>query len=121
MNKVAKGTRTKLTQSDVLDMRRYHDEEGMDDAHIGRIFSVSRATVYDVVNRRTWAHVPDPVPAKGYKGYRVYPDGRIYSEASKSFMATVKGNITPSVRLKAPNGKRRTVSVATLVNNSYRN
>lgn len=116
-----KFSRSNMTASDVLDMRRLHDDEGLNDAQLARIFNVSRKTVYDIVNRKTRNSIPDPVPAKGYKGYMVYPDGRVYSEARGEFMTPVKRSSGQAYRLRTTSGKRTTVAADALINASFSN
>lgn len=112
--------RSGLTASNVLDIRRLHDVNGLDDAHLSRIFAVSRKTIYNIVNRKTWKHVPAPVTVRGYKGYSIYPDGRVFSKASGSFLSTINRATGPAVRLKRSDGSRKTVAVENLLRTGYR-
>lgn len=110
--------RSGLTASDILDIRRLHDEEDYNDARLSRLFSVSRKTVYNIVNRKTWADVPQPSRARGFKNYTVYPDGRIYSEISGEFLTHIKRMSGSVVRL-TNNGVRHTVPVASLIQKTF--
>lgn len=47
----------RLTEADVLEIRRLHVEEGLNYRRIARRFGVDESTVRDIVAGRTWAHV----------------------------------------------------------------
>ena len=49
---------SKLTESQVLEMRRLHTNEGMNFHTLGRMFSISYANASRVVRRLTWKHLP---------------------------------------------------------------
>lgn len=113
--------RSNLSASQVLDIRRLHDVEGVNDAQLSRLYAVSRKTIYDIEQRRTWKHVPSPVIVRGYKGYSVYPDGRVYSTAKSRFLTQanrIKGG--PVVQMNTSGGRRRLVSVNSLVAKGFR-
>jgi len=116
MDYTTRSTRSNLSASQVLDIRRQHDVEGMNDAQLARLYGVSRKTIYDIEQRRTWRDVPRPVTVRGFKGYSVYPDGRVYSTAKGKFLAQAgrsKGG--PVVQMNTSGGKRKLVSINSLV------
>jgi hypothetical protein len=113
-------TQSSLTASDVLDIRRLHDNEGFNDAHLGRIFNVSRKAIYNIVNRKTWTQVPNPVSVRGYGNYSVYPDGRVLSKATGEFLSTIHRTSGPAVRLRKANGSRTTVAIESLLRTGFK-
>lgn len=46
---------TKVTEVQVLDMRRRYPQESQ--AALAREYRLDRSTVFAIVNRRTWAHI----------------------------------------------------------------
>lgn len=115
MNYTNRSNQSNLTGSDVLDIRRLHDKEGYNDAQLARQFGVSRKAIYNIVERNTWKDVPDPVAVRGFTGYSVYPDGRVFSESRRSFLSTIQRSSGAAVRITAKNGTRQTVAVSTLL------
>lgn len=109
-----------LTASDVLDIRRLHDTEGFNDAHLARIYNVSRKAIYNIVERKTWATVPNPVSVRGFSGYSVFPDGRVMSKATGEFLRTIERASGPAVRLRQANGSRKTIAVESLVSSGFK-
>jgi DNA-binding XRE family transcriptional regulator len=112
-NQISK--QSNLTGSDVLDIRRLHDEDGLNDAQLARQFSVSRKAIYNIVERNTWKDVPDPALVRGFTGYSVYPDGRVFSNIRRSFLTPIQRSTGEAVRITAKDGSRKTVSVSTLL------
>lgn len=120
MDYSAISARSNLSGSQVLDIRRLHDVEGINDAQLSRRYTVSRKTIYDIEQRRTWKNVPSPVIVRGYKGYTIYPDGRVYSTAKSKFLtqaSRIKGG--PVVQMNTSSGRRRLVSVNSLVTKGF--
>jgi len=120
MDYSTKSTRSNLSASEVLDIRRLHDEDGLNDAQLSRKYSVSRKTIYDIEQRRTWQNVPAPVAVKGFAGYKVYPDGRVFSVAKGKFLTQATRSTGPVVQLKTKAGNRTMVPVRPLVRNSFK-
>ena len=120
MNYSTRSTRSNLSATQVLDIRRLHDEEGYNDAQLSRLYNVSRKTIYDIEQRRTWGNVPAPVTVRGYKGYKVYPDGRVFSTVKGKFLAQASRLKTGPVVQMQTGGRRKIVSVSTLVNKDFR-
>lgn len=104
-----------LTASDILDIRRLHDEEGYNDAELSRQFGVTRKAIYNIVNRRVYKQIPTPTTVRGFGNYRVYPDGRVQSKATGIFLTEIARASGPAVRVRRANGTRTTVPVATLL------
>jgi hypothetical protein len=50
----------RLTEADVLEIRRLHSEEGLGHRRIARLFGISRAAAYRILTGRAWAHVGAP-------------------------------------------------------------
>jgi len=120
MDYTTRSTRSNLSASEVLDIRRLHDADGFNDAELSRLFSVSRKTIYDIEQRITWRDVPQPVTVRGYKGYSVYPDGRIYSAAKGRFLAQAsRRSGGPVVQMNTSGGRRKVVSVNSLVSKAF--
>lgn len=111
-------TQSGLTASDVLEIRRLHDEDGWNDAQLSREFGVTRKAIYKIVNRLSWAHVPAPRAARGFRGYTVYPDGRVRN-ARGQFLSTIDRATGPAVRVRTSSGERRTVPVQTLMQKAF--
>jgi hypothetical protein len=111
-------TQSHLTATDVLEIRRLHDEEGMNDAELARQFAVTRKAIYKIVNRLSWADVPAPRAARGFRGYTVYPDGRVRNGRGQ-FLSTIDRATGPAVRVRTSSGERRTVPVQTLIQKAF--
>lgn len=115
MNYSKQSAKSKLTGSEILDIRHLHDNKGFNDAQLGRLFAVSRKTIYNIVGRKTWKSIPTPAVARGFKGYTIYPDGRVMSKATGKFIPQFKGRNGASVRVNTSTGVRTTVPVSTLL------
>jgi len=50
----------KLTEVQVLEIRRLHADTGMTIAQLGRHFGVYYTAISKIVNGKTWAHLPHP-------------------------------------------------------------
>lgn len=107
-------SRSGLTGSDVLDIRRLYSE-GYTDSAIADEFGIHRKTVYNIVNRKTWQSVPNPRSVRGFSGYEVYPDGRVFSKAANTFVSPIQRASGPAVRIRTSGGRRTTVPVSTLL------
>jgi hypothetical protein len=93
---------------------------GLPQTQIAEQVGVHRKTVYDIVERNTWNHVPDPVRAYGYPDYLVFPDGRIYSSVSDQFItARQRSDGEQTVRIRNSRGQRVTTTVSALVARGY--
>ena len=110
-----RSTQSGLSASDVLDIRYLHDVVGLNDAELSREFGVTRKAIYNIVNRKVWKQVPAPTTVRGFGNYRVYPDGRIQSKATGTFLTEIARASGPAVRVRAASGARTTVPVATLL------
>ena len=119
MDYSAKSARSNLTGSQVLDIRRQHDQDGMNDAALARLYSVTRKTIYDIEQRRTWKSVPAPTSVRGYKGYEVYPDGRVRSAVTGKFIAQAKRRTGPVVQIRTSGGKRKVVAISNLLSAAF--
>jgi hypothetical protein len=114
-----------LTASDVIDIREMaartneSGEREMTDTEIAARFNVTRKTVYNIRNRNTWRNIPEPTRLQGFTGYRVYPDGRIYSESRQSFLKADTRGRTPTVRLTANNGTRSTLPLEAVITAAF--
>lgn len=114
-----KSSRSGLTGSKVLDIRRMYHEELYNDTYLAKVFKVSRKTIYNIVNNITWRHIPDPVTISGFKNYVLYPDGRVYSRAQETFLKPEKRSTGSFVRLTGNNGKRKNINVDELVSTYF--
>lgn len=59
-NLIAKGSRigsSKLVENQVVEIRYLH-RRGMNYAELGRLFKISSSSVRDLIERKTWKHVP---------------------------------------------------------------
>jgi hypothetical protein len=87
---------------------------------ISKKFNVHRKTVYNVINRFTWNHVPDPVRAYGFPNHLIFPDGRVYSSVSDKFIKPIsRKNGGDVVRITTSGGKKVTTPISTLVARGY--
>lgn len=53
---------SKLTDADVIEMRRLVREEGMDAANAGKRFDMNPAAAHRIVVGKSWSHVPGALP-----------------------------------------------------------
>jgi hypothetical protein len=120
MNFNKESTRSGLTASDILDIRTLHDVHGKNDAMLGRLFGVSRKTIYNIVGRKTWKEVPDPVSIKGFKNYVLYPDGRVFSQTSMKFLNGMDRVAGMAYKLMTNKGERKTVVVSSLLKKYFK-
>lgn len=108
-----------LNDSQVADIRLM-SMRGLPQTQIAERAGVHRKTVYNIVERNTWNHVPDPVRAYGYPDYLVFHDGRIYSSVSDQFItARKRADGEQTVRIKNSRGQRVTTPVSALVARGY--
>ena len=107
-----------LTDSKVMDMHRMF-REGLNDTQIADRLNVHRKTVYNVRQGNTWAHVPRPVTVRGWQNYEIYPDGRIWSRATKRFLSPRKRRDGELVVELRSGSKRRTLPVSNLVAKAF--
>ena len=109
--------RSLITENDVLTIRRVANKSSV--REIAANYDIPKSTVHDIITRKTWNHVPNPVTI--YKNYSIYPDGRVWSNKSNQFM-TQKLNREGVVTVElSVNGTRKTISVATLVAKAFHN
>jgi len=54
----AKQGLAKLSDEDVLTIRRLHNPQKRNGAEIARLFGLHRTNVYTIVRRKTWKHLP---------------------------------------------------------------
>lgn len=62
---VSKGSshsKTKLTEKDVVHLRRLFWETDMEPSYIADIYRISKGCVFDISKMRTWKHVAHPYP-----------------------------------------------------------
>jgi hypothetical protein len=111
-------SQSNLRDTDVIDMREKYRSSNASIQEIAELFGVNRSTVERIISHRTWSHIPSPTTIKNGR-YSVYPDGRIWSTASKKFLTprTTASGI-PQVQLSTPTGKE-TVPVALLVAKTF--
>lgn len=107
---------TGLKDSDILDIRRLAEVEGLTATDIGAQFGIDRTTAGRIINGRTWSHVPAP---KAQGNYVVYPDGRIYSKSSGRFMQPSVGRDGNQYVELRSNGTRQKVTVASMVAKAF--
>lgn len=108
-----------LTDSQVADIRLMA-MRGIPQTEIANAVGIHRKTVYNIVERNTWNHVPDPVRAYGYPDYLVFPDGRVYSSVSDQFITSrTRADGEKVVRIRNSSGVRVTTPVSTLVARGY--
>jgi hypothetical protein len=108
-----------LTDSQVADIRLMA-MRGLTQTEIAEEVGVHRKTVYNIIERNTWNHVPDPVRPYGFRNYLVFPDGRVYSSVSDKFITpTIRANGEQVVRINNSSGNRVTIPVANLVARGY--
>lgn len=117
---------SRLTASDVLDIRRLAsetDESGnrvYNDADLSREFGVSRKAIYNIRNRYTWNHVPEPRSIRAASGYVAFPDGRIMSKSTGNFIKVdARNGRTPTVRLTGSSGRRVSMNVQDILTNTF--
>lgn len=110
-------TRSSLTDSTVLDIRRLSGQ--VPERQLAEQFDIHRKTIYNIVNNKTWQHVPEPKPIASFRNYSIYPDGRVWSNVSNRFLKpTTRASGESYVKLR--NGsKSRTVSVSELVARAF--
>jgi len=118
MDYTAKSIRSNLTGSQVLDIRRLLTE-GFNDRQLAKKYSVSRKAIYDIDRRRTWKEVRHPTTVAGFRGYQVYPDGRVFSVTKGVFLAQAKRALGPVVKLTNSRGYRKVVPVSALLNSAF--
>lgn len=93
---------------------------GHNQSNIAKTFGIHRKTVYNILERNTWDHVPEPVRSAGFPNYLVFPDGRIYSSVTDQFITpNIRSNGERVVRIQNSKGKRVVTPVATLVARGY--
>ena len=51
----------KLSEAGVIDIRREYAMGGVSVASLARSFGVAKSTIFDIVHRRAWKHVPEGV------------------------------------------------------------
>lgn len=114
-----KSSHSNLTDSIVSDIRLMKLRK-KSTSLISKLTDVHRKTVYNILEGNTWAHVPQPVRAKGYSDYLVFPDGRVYGLNSDKFMTeTTHANGERFVRVKNDKGVRSMTPVSTLIAKGY--
>jgi hypothetical protein len=119
MNYRRTSPQSNLTDSTVAEIRLM-GLRGISESEIARTFSIHRKTVYNILQNNTWNHVPAPVRAYGFSDYLVFPDGRIYSTVSDSFITQrSRSDGVNTVRVRTSGGQRVTTPVATLVAKGY--
>lgn len=117
-NYIRASKQTMLTDSDVLDMRDAAAVGNVTSSEVAALYGIDPTTAARAIDGRSWSHVPSPKAIYNGK-YSVYPDGRIRSNASKSFLTPRTGKDgTPTVQLTI-NGSRETTSVAYLVAKAF--
>lgn len=112
-----KSNKSQLTDSSVLDIRRLSGQ--VPERALAKQFNIHRKTIYNIVNYKTWQHVPEPKTIASFKNYTIYPDGRVWSNASNKFMKlTTRASGENVVKLR--NGsKSKTVAVSELVAKAF--
>jgi hypothetical protein len=115
MNYSTTVSRAGLTGSDVMDIRYLHDTVGLNDAQLSRMYSVTRKAIYNIVTRKVWRQIPEATVVKGFTNYVVFPDGRVLSKATGTFITAMQRTTGPVVRIRNSKGARTTVPVATLL------
>jgi hypothetical protein len=117
-NYVKYSSRSMLSDSDVIDIRRDADSaENFSVRELAAKHAVPKSTVHDILTGKTWSHVPNPVTV--YKNYSIFPDGRVWSNKTSKFLqAKMAKSGTLSVELQV-NGTRQTVPVASLVAKAF--
>lgn len=110
-------TRSTLTDSNVLDIRRLSGQ--VSERQLATQFNIHRKTVYNIANNKTWRHVPQPKTITSFKNYTIYPDGRVWSNASNQFMKqTQRASGENTVKLR--NGSQsKTFAVSELVARAF--
>lgn len=56
------GGNARLVPEAVLEIRRLHRDGGLCQADIGALFGVKQATVWSIIRRHTWRHLPETTP-----------------------------------------------------------
>jgi len=110
-------TNQRLTASMVLDIRN-HSENKVSDAALSHIFSVTKTTIRNIVERKTWNRIPAPSKVRGFRGYSIYPDGRVFSPKGK-LMTQYPRKAGPVVVIKNAKGKFGRVPVSTLLAKAF--
>ena len=52
---------SKLTDADVIEIRRRYAEGGVTQEQLGRLYGVHRMSICDIVNRVKWKHIPEQI------------------------------------------------------------
>ena len=108
-----------LSDSDVLDMRTAFTTKSVSVSDLADLYGINHTTANRIVTGASWAHVPSPKSINRGK-YLVYPDGRVYSIASRKFMASrVNKDGDEVVELRTTTGGRAITPIALLVAKSF--
>ena len=57
-NQGSKNPKAKLTENDVIQIRKLH-KEGVSGAELGRLFGVVKETIYDICSGKRWNHIKE--------------------------------------------------------------
>ena len=57
---------TKLTEGDVIEIRRRYAEGGVTQRQLGRLYGVSQPHICGIVNRVKWKHISEPILCEAF-------------------------------------------------------
>lgn len=100
----------KLSQSDIIDIRRYH-MMGTPTNFLADKYDVSQRTIQRIIKGEMWASVPVDMPLYDFEGkYELTADGRIWSLSKNEYISTQNGK----ARLTSY-GRKVTVNIEDMV------
>ena len=109
---------TKLTMSDVIDIRRLHSL-GNTTSTLAEEFGVAARHIRRVVDGTAWSEVPDDKRIKNFINYAITADGRVFSLNANKYLTTEVIAGKPYVRLskttKSGERVRQKVAIETLL------
>lgn len=117
MSYIYNNSQSGLSDSDVMSIRLIAQNKSL--SQVARQYGIGKSTASDIVNRKTWSHVPAAKPVKGYSNYLILPDGRVWDSKTKAFLSP---KITKNEGIKiilSANGKRKSIPVANLVAQAF--
>jgi len=112
-------TKTKLNQSDVIDIRRYA-AVGYTPSTLSGMYQIDDSYVSKIIKGKRWTNVPADRTVKGFENYEVTADGRVWSHAKSGYLTPTKnGKVTLTKVTKNGTRKYETVEVSTLVQKHF--
>jgi hypothetical protein len=113
---------SKLTNSDIIDIRRMSDM-GMSSIAISAEMGIGDRHIRKIVTGEIWNNVPEDQTIKNFPNYAITSDGRVWSHTKQAYVAVKKSNGKMTVKLSKTdkNGKRtqQTVEVDALMSRYF--